>query len=167
MSAREIGLGQNARPEPSTWTSGLDSTGGVDEYDLAGSSEAEVLPQHGQPAPAGFGHGRQECLDVVDIGQRPVLLLAGAGQEAGEVADDGQGRVDGAVGARHRAGPPGPLTCSQQGLGKRLYLGSKRERGGLDAALAATGCESFGVVGGKGEVSLGEEVLKRAGEGAH
>ena len=124
----------------------LDSAGGVDEYNLAGSSEAEVLPQHRQSALAGFGHNRQEGLDVVNIGQRPVLLIACAGQEAGEVADDGQGRVDGAVGARQRAGPPGPLACSQQGLGKRMYLGSKRERDGLNAALAATGLSTVPVL---------------------
>lgn len=33
---------------------------------------------------------------MVDVGQRPALLVARTGQEAGEVAGEGQGRLDGA-----------------------------------------------------------------------
>ncbi|MEW1994915.1 hypothetical protein OHA99_00110 [Streptomyces coelicoflavus] len=132
-----------------------------------GAREAEELPQHGQSALAGLGHGRQERCEGVDVGQGPVLLVARAGQEAGEVAGDGQGRFDGAVGAGQGAGLEGALACSQHGLGERMDLRPKRERGRVDAALAASGGEPLRLVGWEREAALGEEAFESAGEGSH
>ncbi|MFG3350295.1 hypothetical protein ACGF1Z_35245 [Streptomyces sp. NPDC048018] len=103
----------------------------------------------------------------MDVGQGPVLFVARAGQEAGEITDDGQGRFDGAVGARQSAGLESALSCPQHEFGERLDLGLKREWGGVDMALAASGGEPVRLVGRQGEATLGEEAFECAGEGAH
>src|SRR6266496_3824112 len=121
------------------------------------SGEAEELPQHGQPSLAAVGQGGQERLDVTHVHQRPVQLAAHRGQEAGEVAQGGQGRLDGAVGAWAGAGPAGTLTCPQHPRSERRDRRAERVGSGVDAALAASGGQPGGLVGGHRQPLAGEE----------
>jgi len=71
----------------------FDGSGGqaaswVREDDLVGLGEAEELPGDSQPPLPVLGLGRQEGLDVVDVGQCPVVFPP-CGQMVGEVTDGG------------------------------------------------------------------------------
>ena len=141
--------------------------GGVGQDDLAGAGDAEELPQDGQPPLARLGHGGQERLDVVHAGQRPVLLVPRAGQEPGQVADGGQGGLDGVVGAGPGPGAAGPLPGGEHVLAEHVYGRAQRGRDSAEAALAPPGGEPLGLVGGQRQALLGEVVFQGPGQGAH
>ncbi|MFF0000045.1 hypothetical protein [Streptomyces avermitilis] len=141
--------------------------GGIDEHDLPGTREAEELPEYDQPTFPGPGRAGEEGLDVVDIGQRPVLLAAFTGEEAGEVTQDGQCRFDGSIAARSCSGTAGSLSRAHHELGERLHRWPQGLGDGIDAALSAAGREPFGLIGGHGHAVSGEEGFQCAGEGAH
>ena len=141
--------------------------GGVGQDDFLGAGVAEELPQHGQPSFARLGQRGQECLDVVHVRERPVLLAPPAGQEYREVAHDGQGGLDGVIGAGPGAGAAGPLPGGEHVLAEPGYCRAQRSRDGAEAALAPPGGEPFSLVGGQCQALGGEVVLQRAGQGAH
>lgn len=141
--------------------------GRIDQHDVLGASEAEELPQHDQPALAGLGQGGQEGFDVVHVHQGPVVLPTVGHEEEREVTHGGQGGLQGVIAARPGAGPAGPVLGSHprgvEGNDRLLQrLGNR-----IETALSPTGGEPFGLVGGQGQAAEGEEVLERAGEGAH
>lgn len=74
------------------WLAGGHASGRVGEDDLAAAGDAEELPQHGQPPFPRAGQGGEERLDVVDVGQCPVLPAALAGEEQRQVPHGRQGR---------------------------------------------------------------------------
>nr|WP_246460847.1 hypothetical protein [Streptomyces himalayensis] len=100
-AAEELALlveGEGAAAEAARLLRGQ-GAGRVDERDVLRAGEAEELPQHDQPPLAGLGQGGQEGFDVVDVDQGPVVLAAVLGEEAGEVAQEGQGGFQGVVAA--------------------------------------------------------------------
>ncbi|MEW2087409.1 hypothetical protein [Streptomyces sp. NPDC005283] len=105
--------------------------------------------------------------DIVDVGQRPVLLAAFAGKESGEVTQDGQCRLDGRIAARSCSGSAGPLARAHHEVGECIYCWPQVLGGGIDATLSAAGREPFGLIAGHGHPVTGEESFERAGEGAH
>jgi len=143
-----------------------DPGGGIGEDQAAGPGPAEERPEGGQPpGPACRAHG-EECLQVGSLDGGPVGLGLPAGEEAGQVPQDGQVVGEGAIGARAGAGSPGSLLGGGQGGGVAGHGLSQRLRGFFDAALAACGLTAGGVVYGEGEPGVGEEVLQGPGEGS-
>ena len=139
----------------------------VDEHDLVGFGEAEELPEDGQPTGSAAGQHRQERLDVVDVGQRPVVFPAFVMQVFGQVPDGRQGQVDGDVAARQRSGAAGAFARAQQELGEGLNGWPQRIGDRVDAAAAPSGRRPFGLIGGQGQSLAAEEGLQGAGERAH
>jgi hypothetical protein len=100
-----------------------------------------------------------------------VLAQVGVGalgdQEAGEVANDGEILHDGEIGAGSSAGLSGALLTGDQCVGEAGQGGAQRFGGLVDPA-AAPRCESLGVViEWKGQASIDEEDLQRAGQRCH
>ena len=145
---------------------GADPGGGIGEDQAAGPGPAEERAQGGQlPCPACRAAG-EERLQVGSLDRGPVGLGLPGGQEACEVPRDGQVAGEGAIGARAGAGSPGPLLGGGHGGGVAGHGLSQRFGGLLDAPLAACGLAAGGVVCGKREPGVGEEVLQGAGEGS-
>ncbi|WP_328541398.1 hypothetical protein OHT17_02870 [Streptomyces sp. NBC_00371] len=141
--------------------------GGIDEHDLPGTRETEELSEHDQASFSGLGRAGEEGFDVVDIGQRPVLLAAFAGEEAGEVTHDGQRRLDGRIAARPCSGSACPLARAHHQVGECFHRWPQGLGDGIDAALSAAGREPLGLIGGHSHAVTGEEGFQCAGEGAH
>jgi hypothetical protein len=91
-------------PGKSARLAGSEVPGGVAEDELAVTGEAKELAQYGQPLLAAAGHGPEECLDIVHVGQRPVGLAPLAEEEDGEIAGGRQAGLDGVVGPGPGAG---------------------------------------------------------------
>src|SRR5882724_2616890 len=60
----------------------------LDEHDVLGASETEELAQHRQSPLAGFGQDGEESLDVMDLGQCPLVLASIRDQEADKITHD-------------------------------------------------------------------------------
>ncbi|TPQ22158.1 hypothetical protein [Streptomyces sporangiiformans] len=99
--------------------------------------------------------------------QRPVLLAAFAGEEAGEVTHDGQCRLDGRVAARPCSVPAGPLARAHRESGEHIHRWPQGLGDGVDAALSAAGRKPLALIGGHGHAVTGEEGFQCAGDGAH
>ena len=141
-----------------------DVLGRVDEHDAVGSGPAEEEPQRAQPSGLTERSFGEECLDVTGCGARPVGVGALGDQEAGEVANDGEVLHDGEIAAGSSPGLSGALLTGDQCVGEAGEGGAQRF-GGLVDPMAAPRCEALGVViEWKGQASIDEEVLQRAGQ---
>lgn len=101
----------------------------------------------------------------MDVHQGPVLLATVSHEQDGQVTHGGQGRLQGVIAAGPGPRPTGSVLGPhargvevRDGLPQRLRDGLRRRR-----RFTAPFC----LVGGQGEPAESEEVLERAGEGAH
>jgi hypothetical protein len=143
------------------------AAGRVGEDDPVGAGGAEELAEHREVAFAVVRRPCEECFDVVDVGQGPVVLAAVVGEEAGEVGHGGQGGLDGVVGAGPGPGPAGPVPGPEHRVLVVGYRAAQRFGRCLHAAPTTVCGQTLGLVGRHREGTFDEEVLKGAGQRTH
>lgn len=146
---------------------GGQSDGRVHQDDPLAASEGEELAQHGEPTFAALGQDGQEGLDVVDIDDRPVGLSLLGDKELSEVADGGQGGLDGLVGAGQGSGPESTFPGAEHVVAERRCSRPKRLGHRGDATVAPTCCQAFSLIRGQREAMAGEESFEGAGQRSH
>ena len=85
-------------------------------------------------------------------------------EEAGEVPDEGDARLDGRVGTDVGAGSPGTFPGTDEVIAEQAHGRPQRFGGAVDSALPTSGGEPGVLVEAEGEVVGDEELLEGAGQ---